>query len=107
MKIIIYIISGIIIGLVLYLFSFEKDFINFFYNDKIFSNSLIGEDDDDDEINRLVEYNNIIAVKLSPDEIKSSGITVSKLEKGSIVVNEKVNAISIGPKSLFDLYKRF
>lgn len=107
MKIIIYIISGIIIGLVLYLFSFEKDFINFFYNDKIFSNSLIGEDDDDDEINRLVEYNNIIAVKLSPDEIKSSGITVSKLEKGSIVVNEKVNAISIGTKSLFDLYKRF
>lgn len=107
MKIIIYIISGIIIGLVLYLFSFEKDFINFFYNDKIFSNSLIGEDDDDDEINRLVEYNNIIAVKLSPDEIKSSGITVSKLEKGSIVVNEKVNAISIGTKNLFDLYKRF
>ena len=94
MKIIIYIISGIIIGLVLYLFSFEKDFINFFYNDKIFSNSLIGEDDDDDEINRLVEYNNIIAVKLSPDEIKSSGITVSTLEKGSIVVNERVNAIN-------------
>ena len=112
MRIVIYILLGLIIGVVISFFSFEKSFINIFYDSKNINNNFFSDDDDDDdddddEVNRLIYHNDKIAIKLSPEEIKSAGITVSKLDKGNISVKEEVNAISIEAKYLFDLYKQY
>ena len=111
MKIIIYVLLGVFIGL-LASSLLSQSILNFFFNDesKLIDKKIEyhnDDDDDDDEVNRLVYYNNKLAIRLSTDEIKASGITVSKLVKEKTLINEEINAISLDYKNLLDIVNKY
>jgi len=111
MKIIIYVLLGVFIGL-LASSLLSQSILNFFFNDesKLIDKKIEyhnDDDDDDDEVNRLVYYNNKLAIRLSTDEIKASGIIVSKLVKEKTLINEEINAISLDYKNLLDIVNKY
>ena len=117
MKTIIYILLGLIVVIVAYMFFFQTLIDNVFYDNSTSIKKNIKdndgddyEDQDDDDgyiINRVVYFNNKLAIKLSSAEIKASNIVVSKLKKGKILINEDVNSISIEYKNLFNLVNKY
>ena len=114
MKKIIYVLIGVLIGLLFSLLLFQPR-LDYFLDDEseLIDNEMkIYDDDDDDddddyEINRVEYYKDKLAIKLSDDEIKDAGIIVSKLTQDKITLEEEINAISIGYKNLLDVVSKY
>ena len=114
MKKIIYVLIGVLIGLLFSLLLFQPR-LDYFLDDEseLIDNEMkIYDDDDDDddddyEINRVEYYKDKLAIKLSDDEIKDAGIIVSKLTQDKITLEEEINAISIGYKNLLGLVSKY
>jgi hypothetical protein len=109
MKIIIYVLIGVFIGLLASLLLYQP-MLDYFFNDE---NKLIDkkieyhEDDDDDyEINRVDYNNNKLSIRLSEDEIKAAGIIVSSLVKEKTLIKEEINAISLDYQNLLDIVNK-
>ena len=114
MKKIIYVLIGVLIGLLFSLLLFQPR-LDYFLDDEseLIDNEMkIYDDDDDDddddyEINRVEYYKDKLAIKLSDDEIKDAGIIVYKLTQDKITLEEEINAISIGYKNLLDVVSKY
>ena len=112
MKKIIYVLIGVLIGLLFSLLLFQPR-LDYFLDDEseLIDNEMkIYDDDDDDddyEINRVEYYKDKLAIKLSDDEIKDAGIIVSKLTQDKITLEEEINAISISYKNLLDVVSKY
>lgn len=112
MKKIIYLLIGVFIGLLVSLLLFQPMIVSFLHGVSELTDNVmkIHDDDDDDddyEINRVEYYKDKLAIKLSDDEIKDAGIIVSKLTQDKIILEEEINAISIGYKNLLDVVSKY
>ena len=111
MKKIIYVLIGVLIGLLVSFLLFQPRLDYFLDNEsELIDNEMKVYDDDDDddyEINRVEYYKDKLAIKLSDDEIKDAGIIVSKLTQDKITLEEEINAISIGYKNLLDVVSKY